>query len=628
MSMMNVATRTSHDEIRAAGSGGHWLSRGLAPAVALIVALGAGCSPEAESGSRESVGSAAQEVAGNIHPSAIQIDGPAASPPGADLFANVGAPLNAGATVDWVADSTGNTGTGCLGSDAIATCVEANVTGAPGGAGHWNGVRIVDGIGGSENDIFLTGGKENDTSTWNIGPGSVGSSKYDATQAYLANNQTNLYFGMERRGNNGTTAFDFEFNQLAPMALPSCPQNPLIPCRSVSDVLFTFEVQGSGGSGSATPHVFTWNGTSYVEGAAAGILSSINNSTTTAGAPWGHVDSHGAWVLGNLDRFTFAEAVAPISLLPGVNSCGGTAYVQIRTRSSSTASSDLKDTTKVFQFVFNSISAQATLTPSCLGGFNYSASGTAVDGTPIANPVCSWTFSNGSTSNLCSGFLASSPGSVTGTVTVTDPSAASCNATSTSSPVAVFAPLSVVADLTATCSSSFTYDATPSGGSNPAGVTYAWTFSGGGTVSPSTSAVKSGAVAVGTPRVAYTGNLTVTDPRTDITCTATGSDTATPLAPIAVDLALQGAGGTCPGLTTDGVTYAAQAVGGDGAYTYTWNGAACTGTSCAVNPADSTFCFNQSLSVSVDDGSALCPPATSETETYAKTTTVTASNLP
>jgi len=44
-------------------------------------------------------------------------------------------------------------------------------------------VRIVDGIASSDQDIFLTGGKENDLSTWNVVPGSVGSSKYDITQA-------------------------------------------------------------------------------------------------------------------------------------------------------------------------------------------------------------------------------------------------------------------------------------------------------------------------------------------------------------------------------------------------------------------------------------------------------------
>ncbi|HTJ80318.1 MAG TPA: hypothetical protein VL400_01310 [Polyangiaceae bacterium] len=572
----------------------------------------------------EKVGSTEQAVVGNIEPGAIQIDGPTA---GADLFANVGTPLNAGAALDWVADSNANSGTNCLGSDGIAKCIETGVTGAAGGTGHWNGLRIVDGIGGADQDIFLTGGKENDTSTWNIGPGSVGSSKYDMTQAYLANNQSSLFFGMERRGNNGTTAFDFEFDQLAPMALQSCPQNAQIPCRSDGDVLFTFEMQGSGGSGSATAHIFTWDGTTFVEGSASGILSSINDSTATAGGPWGHVDAQGNWVLGDLSRFSFAESVAPISVLPGVNQCGGKAYVQVRTRSSSTATSDLKDTSKVFEFQFNSASATASLSPSCDQGFNYTASGVGVDGKPIANPTCHWTFSDGSTSDLCSGFKSAAPGSYTGSVEVTDPAAPGCAGTKETGSVSVYAPISVVADLTATCSSTFTYDATASGGSNAAGASYAWAFSGGPTT-PSSSTTKSGSVTVGTPGISYTGLVVATDPRTDITCTASASDSATPYAPLAVDLALAAAAQSCPGMTSDSVTYDASPSGGNGSYTYTWIGPSCSGSSCTIDPSDGTFCTSQTVAVKLSDSSGLCSDVTSETETYGKTTTVTASNLP
>jgi hypothetical protein len=146
-------------------------------------------------------------------------------------------------------------------TDSVAIGITPNVTAATGGAGHWRGTRIVDGIGGKDKDIFLTGGKENDVTSWNVGPGSIGSSKYDVTQAYLANNQINVYFGMERRGNNGTRAFDFEFNQFA-------SSDPYIPNRTVGDVLITFEMKGSGGSGSADPSIFVWNGTAYAPMAA------------------------------------------------------------------------------------------------------------------------------------------------------------------------------------------------------------------------------------------------------------------------------------------------------------------------------------------------------------------------
>jgi hypothetical protein len=221
-----------------------------------------------------------------------------------------------------------------------------------GGAGHWNGIRIVDGIASADEDIFLQGGKENDVATWTIGPGTVGASKSDLTQAYLANNQDSLFFAMERRANNGTTAFDFEFNQRAP-GTDDCPDADLIPCRTEDDVLFTFEMQGSGKSGSATPHVYLWvptpapgddpNAGSYVEATQlpAGVFSSINVAATPA-APWGRVGADGSWTLDDFEQFELAEATAPLSLLAGVEECGGTAYVQVRTRSSATANSDLR----------------------------------------------------------------------------------------------------------------------------------------------------------------------------------------------------------------------------------------------------------------------------------------------
>src|ERR1051325_8647231 len=214
----------------------------------------------------------AAAVVGNISPASIEID------PSANLYPGVGG-------LDWVKDSTSNTDPASL-SNSIATGIIPNLTGRTGGTGHWNGVRIVDAVDGNEQDIFINGGKENDTTTWTIGPGSVGSAKYDITQAYLANNQSTLFFGMERRGNNGTTAFDFEFNQAQPN-----PAAPYIPTRTLGDVLFTFELSGSGSSGSATPHFFTWNGSAYVEQATLPSLVSVINNADIPAAPWGFVNS-------------------------------------------------------------------------------------------------------------------------------------------------------------------------------------------------------------------------------------------------------------------------------------------------------------------------------------------------
>ena len=278
---------------------------------------------------------------------AIEIDGTKA----ADLYPgnNTCDDPFTGNSLDWVKDCEATVANPKLVADAGV------VAGKPGATGNWNGVRIVDGIDGGDNDIFLTGGKENDTSTWNVGPGTVGSSKYDATQAYLANTQSELFFGMERRGNNGTTAFDFEFNQKAPAAGEN-----YIPTRTLGDVLLTFVLNGSGNTGSAEAHYFTWTGSAYEEqDLPASAKASINDSQNTRSAPWGHVNSKGVWDGSKLSRFEFGEASVPLSILSGVDACGGKAYVQLRTRSSATDTSDLKDTTKIFEYEFPSVTVTA-----------------------------------------------------------------------------------------------------------------------------------------------------------------------------------------------------------------------------------------------------------------------------
>lgn len=324
---------------------------------------------------------AALAVVGNIAPLAIEIDSPSANlyPGGSTVSCSgIGDTLPTG--TDWVADCATNSDTASL-VDSIAVGLIPGTTSRIGGFGHWRGVRIVDGANGDDQDIFLKGGKENDTSTWTVGPGTVGSSKYDATQAYLANNQTDIFFGMERRGNNGTTAFDFEFNQ-------NGAAGGYIPTRTTGDKLITFVMQGSGSSGTAEAFFFNWNGSAYVPIAQpAGVETSINNNDTTPAEPWGHVDSHGNWTDGNLQRFEFAEAKVPLSVLPGVSSCGGRSFVQVRTRSSATENSDLKDTTKIFEFLFNlpsaSISKQSQSGSALSVTLNSSVSG-------VTSPVYQW----------------------------------------------------------------------------------------------------------------------------------------------------------------------------------------------------------------------------------------------
>jgi hypothetical protein len=402
------------------------------------------------------------QISGNIQPDAIEID------VNANLFPG-GTPIkNLGATIDWVKDSASNTDPASL-NNSIATGIQPGVTGAAGGTGHWNGVRIVDGIAGNDQDIFLTGGKENDTT-----------SKYDITQAYLANNQQHIFFGMERRGNNGTTAFDFEFNQLPPN------NSNYIPTRTVGDILVTFEMQGSGGSGSATPFLFRWNGSIYEAIAApAGVYSSINEAPVTP-APWGYVNSQGNWVLSpDIPRFEFAEAQVPLSILPGVNSCGGGAYVQVRTRSSSTPNSDLKDTTKIFEYQFGGPIAGAMLIGRCNLEIGYDGSASRNSSGGTTNLTYSWqfqknsldngagTWSNvGTASNVSGTFVAPSAGRYRAILTITE--GGNCTDPVETNEVNVFSNVSGTAAITPDCDDTFGYSATGSGGNG--NYSFEWTI--------------------------------------------------------------------------------------------------------------------------------------------------------
>lgn len=443
------------------------------------------------------------DVSGNIAPSSIEIDDPSANVFPGDSTKNCTTANFAGTTLDWVKDCLANNDTPSV-TDSVATGINPGVTGKAGGTGHWNGVRIVDTLAGGEQDQFVKGGKENDLTTWNVAPGSIGSAKYDATQAYLANNLEHLYFGMERAGNDGTTAFDFEFNQNAPHTTGSYKPN-----RTKDDALFTFEMQGSGGaSGSAVVHYYKWVPTttgatdptddvgSYVEQTTlpAGVLATIVGNASTPAPPWGAVNARGDWAGGNYQLRAFAEAQVPLSLLPGVNSCGGNAYAQVRTRSSSTATSDLKDTTKIFRYNFGTPTATATLSTGCTQQFTYGGTGSAANGQPLTS--YSWSIDvDPATATLSGGGVSSTttPGHYTstvsgGTVDVTLPAGVasavitvnnttgtgSCSASSGNKTVTVYRELGATSTLTPQCNNHFAYASTVSGGNAPYG--YAWSF--------------------------------------------------------------------------------------------------------------------------------------------------------
>src|SRR5829696_5229087 len=144
----------------------------------------------------------------------------------------------------------------------------------------------------------------------------------------------------------------------------------------------------------------------------------------------GFVNDKGNWVVGDIPRFEFAEARVPLTILPGVDACGGAAFVQLRTRSSSTPNSDLKDTTKILRYVFGGPAAAGTMTPSCTLSVAYSAVGSLNSSGGTTNLTYAWTFQKfntstslwetvGSSTTQGGNFTAPSAGTYQGLLTVT-----------------------------------------------------------------------------------------------------------------------------------------------------------------------------------------------------------------
>ncbi len=526
------------------------------------------------------------QVSGNISPNKIEID------TAANLNAGDAVTLNAasaGSPIDWQKDTLANTDPASL-TGGVAVGIIPGTSGRVGGTGHWYGARLVDGyVNGKDTDIFLQGGKVNEPLSWMVGAGSVGSAKFDETEAYMANNEQNVYFGMERAGNSGTTAFDFEFNQNA----PNVPASgiPYIPNRSLGDKLISFELQGSGGAtGTVLTYIFNYNGTVYVPlcdddastpaGACpAGLFTSINGPNTPAGS-WGRVNSQNAWVADAFDRRLFAEAQVPLSLLPGISGCGDSLFVQIRTRSSSSLTSDAKDTSPIFEYLFGGPAAAGGLISSGCGldiGYDGSSSRNSTGGT--TNLTYAWTFKRDDgtivgTSDLISGtFPAPAPGTYFAELVVTE--GGSCIDDVTTNNVTVYNVVGGSATLTPDCDDTFTYSASGTGGSGS--YNFSWTIykengatdlvaktfsSGPGTVSGGTLDIddfNTGAKGAGT----YYAVVRISDSNNS-TCLFDATSNV-----INVRYAVGGSA-TLTADCDDTFGYSATGTGGTGSYNFSW----------------------------------------------------------
>jgi hypothetical protein len=333
-----------------------------------------------------------------------------------------------------------------------------------------------------------------------VGPSQV-LSKMDLRYIAAANNSKYAYFAVLRSNNNGDAGYYWLFTKKSPkQTLGQAPcnstQSRLLYDIGIGDVLLVGHFHQSG---APLLRVFTAK-QAQLNVTAIGAVDFLNslwsevnsvvvatavNTTVTAPGAFGS-DGVIAMSGANLGTEVFAEGVIDLNVFTGgASNCGATYYGSVITRSSGAGGTnpDLKDLSGPAVFNFGSLTATASLTGGCTGQLSYSVVALGIDGQPLANPTCAWTFDGGaSSSTTCSGVFNSTPGTHSGAVVVSDQGTA-CQATSTATGVNVYVPMTVNLKLTSaaqTCpsmsSDAVTYEAQVAGGTGQASL--AWTNAG------------------------------------------------------------------------------------------------------------------------------------------------------
>jgi hypothetical protein len=209
---------------------------------------------------------------------------------------------------------------------------------------------------GGDDDAFGQGTSEDDPNP-TIVDGSIPNNKsdlkvfglYSELGASTADNPSGKFlelFWTRVQNPSGTTNMDFELNQKfcsGSTADPNCADNgsgvtPETPVRTVGDKLITYDL--SNGGTVPTISIRTWEGSAWGApteisgGSQPRALGSVNTSTIASG------DSGG---LGSLDPYTFGEAAISFgALFPGAE-CGTFGSSYLKSRSSDSFSSEVKD---------------------------------------------------------------------------------------------------------------------------------------------------------------------------------------------------------------------------------------------------------------------------------------------
>ncbi|TNF24307.1 MAG: hypothetical protein EP329_25090 [Deltaproteobacteria bacterium] len=425
-------------------------------------------------------------------------------------------------------------------------------------------------------------------------------SKMDLTYLASANSTEYAYLGVQRAGNNGDAGYYWIFTRKPPLLNVG-----EAPCHA-DEAHMAFDISGPGPAGegdvlvlghfhpSGEPLVRVFlaresrdnvdavaainylDTTLWVEDPTRVAAAAVNTTPTGPGA----FGAAGVKTTpsGDLPEETFAEAALSIDTFTGDSVCGKSFYGTVITRSSGSGGTtpDLKDTSTPALFNFGTTTVTPTITPTCGTSVTVSAAVVAPDGEPAENPVCTWTFSNGTTFDGCDGTVdLGVAGDYTAQVTVTD-GLIGCSTSSAELSFHVSSPISVSAALAPGCDGEVAFDATLSG-VDPSAVDFAWTFSSDGG-DHQTAAGASGTF-VGAPGEMYLGEVVVTYLRDDgLTCEATAIDKTVPRPSLT---AVANVGATCDLELTYGVTDVSGALGAvTCAWTFDGGGtsSACDGT--------------------------------------------------
>lgn len=231
--------------------------------------------------------------------------------------------------------------------DGASPCIDWLAGGS--GSGMRAGVLVKnDKPSGSGDDSFGKGTAENNPNP-TIVDGSIPPNKSDlkvfGVFTETAAGKFLELFWARVQNPSGTTNMDFELNQkfCDPAANPTnCADNgplgPETPVRTSGDKLITYDLSRGGTVPSISIRTWTgsvWGPATVISGAGGTAIGSINTTAISA------ADSGG---IGPLDPYTFGElAISYSALFPSGGQCGAFGSAYLKSRSSDSFNSELKD---------------------------------------------------------------------------------------------------------------------------------------------------------------------------------------------------------------------------------------------------------------------------------------------